>query len=78
MVGWHHPIMDMSFANSRRQRRTGKPGALQSMGLERAGDKLLTEQQTAAIMKSQQSTFAQLVFLQLHFKKALYILSNSP
>ena len=78
MVGWHHPIMDMSFANSRRQWRTGKPGALQSMGLERAGDKLLTEQQTAAIMKSQQSTFAQLVFLQLRFKKALYILSNSP
>ena len=48
------------------------------MGLERAGDKLLTAQQTAAIMKSQQSTFAQLVFLQLRFKKALYILSNSP
>jgi len=78
MVGWHHTIMDMSLANSRRQWRTGKPGALQSTGLERVGHKLATEQQTTTICKSQQSTFAQLVFLQLRFKKALYILSNSP
>ena len=33
------------WANSRRNRRTGKPGMLRSMGSQRAGHKLVTEQQ---------------------------------
>ena len=37
--------MDMSLSNSRRQWRTGKPGMLQSMGSQRIGHNLATEQQ---------------------------------
>ena len=36
---------DMSLRNSGRQGRTGKPGVLQSMGLQRAGHDRATEQQ---------------------------------
>ena len=35
---------DMSWANSRRWWRTGKPGVLQSMGLQRVGHDLATKQ----------------------------------
>ena len=38
--------MDMSCANSRRWWRTRKPGIVQSMGLQRVGHSLATEQQT--------------------------------
>ena len=32
MIGWHHRLNGWVCANSGRQRRTGKPGVLQSMG----------------------------------------------
>ena len=43
MVGWHHLLDGLEFehcislSHSGRQRRTGKPGVLQSIGSERAG-----------------------------------------
>ena len=37
-----------TWANSRRQRRTGKPGMLQSMEWQKVGDDLVTEQQQRA------------------------------
>ena len=37
--------MDMSLSNSGRWRRTGKPGVLQAMGLQRVGHDGATEQQ---------------------------------
>ena len=42
VVGWHHWL---NGANSGRQWRTGKPGMLQSMGLQRVGHNWATEQQ---------------------------------
>ena len=52
MVGWHHWFNGHElnqwtwiWANPERQRRTGKPGMLQSMGLKTGGHNLVTEQQ---------------------------------
>ena len=42
-VGWHH--WTRVLANSRRMWRTGKPDVLQSMGSQRVGHDLPTEQQ---------------------------------
>ena len=42
MVGWHHWLNGVSF---RRWWRTGKPGMLQSTGLQRVGSAWATEQQ---------------------------------
>ena len=42
VVGWHHWL---NGANSGRQWRTGKPGMLQSMGLQRVGHNWATKQQ---------------------------------
>ena len=44
MVGWHH-IRTWVWANSKRYWRTGKPGVLWSMGLQRVGHYWATEQQ---------------------------------
>ena len=38
-------LVDMNQANSGRQRRTEEPGMLQSMGSQRVGHNLATEQQ---------------------------------
>ena len=48
--GWHGWMASSAqwtwvWANSGRQRRTGKPGVLQSMGSQRIGQNLVTEQQ---------------------------------
>ena len=43
MVGWHHQLR--VWANSRRWWRTGKPGVLQSMGLQRVRHDWASEQQ---------------------------------
>ena len=43
MVGWHHQLR--VWASSGRWWRTGKPGVLQSMGLQRVRHNLATEQQ---------------------------------
>ena len=51
MVGWHHQLRDMSLTNSGRWWRTGKPDVQQSIGLQRAGHDLATEQQ-CDLMKS--------------------------
>ena len=44
MVGWHHQWTWVR-TSSRRQRRIGKPGMLQSMGLQRVGHDWAMEQQ---------------------------------
>ena len=44
MVTWHHWLNGHEFEQSWRQWRTGKPGVLQSMGLQRAGQDWATEQ----------------------------------
>ena len=39
MVGWHHGLNEHEFEQTLRDsKRTGKPGMLQSMGLQRVGD----------------------------------------
>ena len=51
MVLWHHQYNGHKFeANSKRQWRTGKPGMLQFMGLQRVGDNLVTEQQQQSVI----------------------------
>ena len=42
-VGWHHRLSGHKFEQV--PGRTGKPGVLQSMGLQRVGHDLATEQQ---------------------------------
>ena len=45
MVGWHHRLNGHEWASSRSWWWIGKPGMLQSMGLQRVGYDLVTEQQ---------------------------------
>ena len=45
MVGWHHSSMDMSLSKLWEIVKDGKPGVLQSMGSQRVGRDLATEQQ---------------------------------
>ena len=45
MVGWHHRLMGHEFEQTGRQRETWKPGMLQSMGQQRVGHYLASEQQ---------------------------------
>ena len=45
MVGWHHRLNGWVWVNSGRWWRTGKPGVLQSMWLQRVGHGWATEQQ---------------------------------
>ena len=49
MTGWHHQLNGRVSANSRRQGRTGNLGMPQSMGSQRVGDDLVTEQQLKII-----------------------------
>ena len=43
MVGWHHRLSGYEFEQA--PGRTGKPGTLQSMGLQRVGHNLAIKQQ---------------------------------
>ena len=45
MVGWHHRLNEHEFKQALGDRRTGKPGVLQSMGSQRVGHDLATEEQ---------------------------------
>ena len=51
MVGWHHWLNGYEWANSERQLKTGKPGVLQSTGLQRGRHDLATEQQQMLFLK---------------------------
>ena len=56
MVGWHHWLNGHEFeASSGRWWRTGKPGVLQSMGLERVRHNWATEQQQLNNLKVKES-----------------------
>ena len=44
MVGWHHWLRGHEFEQTGRQWRTGKPGVLQPVGLQRVGHDWATEQ----------------------------------
>ena len=44
IVRYHHWLNGHGFEQTQRSRRSGEPGMLQSMGLERAGHNLATEQ----------------------------------
>ena len=59
MVGWHHQLNGCT--NSGRWRRTAKPGVLQSMGSQRIGHNLATEQQMQCLPPSLEHFY--------HFKK---------
>ena len=61
MVGWHHQLNGHEFEP---WWRTGKPGALQSVGSQRVGQDLVTEQQpyfnctlTTTVISLQESNF---------------------
>ena len=56
MAGWHHQRIDMHWANFKRGWGTGRPGVLQSMGLQRVGHNWVNEQQ-------QQKTWSVLWFM---------------
>ena len=46
MVGWHHRLNEHEFQQTQRDKWwTEKPGVLQSMGSQRVGHDLVTEQQ---------------------------------
>ena len=45
MVEWHHRLNGHEFEQAGRQWRTGRPGVLQFMGLQRVGHDIVTEQQ---------------------------------
>ena len=63
MFGWHHWVTGHKSEQTRRQWKTGKPGVLQSMGSQRVGHNLVTEQQQQPIILS----FIE-CFLWLHIK----------
>ena len=44
MVGWHHHSMETSVSKPQEIVRTGKPGVLQFMGLQRVRHDLATAQ----------------------------------
>ena len=44
LVGWHHRLNGHESEQTPGERRTGKPGVLQSMGSQRVGHDLATEQ----------------------------------
>ena len=48
-VGWYHWLNAHEFEQARRQRRTGKPGVLQSLGSQRVRHDLATEQQCSML-----------------------------
>ena len=50
MVGWHHQLNGHEFEQTQGDRRTGEPGMLQSMELQRVGHNLVIEQETGMIM----------------------------
>ena len=51
MVGWHHQLNGHEFEQTPGgQWRTGKPGVLHSMGLQRVGHHLVTEQQQWSLL----------------------------
>ena len=52
IVGWHHQLNRRVWANSRRWWRTGKPGVLQSIWLERVFHDWATEQQQLYLKKA--------------------------
>ena len=37
MVGWHHSLTEHEFEQTLGDRKTGEPGVLQSLGLQRVG-----------------------------------------
>ena len=45
MVGWHHWLSGQELEKTLGDRRTGRPGVLQSMGLQRVRHDWVTEQQ---------------------------------
>ena len=45
MIGWHHQLNGHEFEKLW-ETRTGKPGVLQFMGLQRVGHDLVTEKAT--------------------------------
>ena len=45
MVGWHHGFIGYEFGKLQEMVRDRKPDVLQSMGLQRVGHNLATEQQ---------------------------------
>ena len=45
MVGWYHQLSGHEFKQTLGDGRTGKPGVLQFMGLQRVGHDLATKQQ---------------------------------
>ena len=47
MVGWHHGLNGHEFEQIPREWRTGKPGVLQSRGLQRVRHDLAVGQQQA-------------------------------
>ena len=55
MMRWLDSITDWTWiwANSRRWWRTGKPGVLQSMGLQRVGHNLVTAQQRVMVKRQE-------------------------
>ena len=61
---WLDSMTNSMDTNSGRQRRTGKSGVLQSMGLQRVGHNLVTEQQALP------------EFLSLHHSQKLEVISR--
>ena len=57
MVGWHHWLWTWVWASSRSWWWTGRPGVLQSMGLQRAGHDWATELNWIFIMRRNYSGF---------------------
>ena len=45
MVGWHHQLNGYKPEQTQRDRRTGEPGMLQFLGLQRVRHNLVNEQQ---------------------------------
>ena len=50
MVEWHHWVSEHEFEQTSGKWRAGKPGVLQSMGSQRAGHYLATEQQQLLLL----------------------------
>ena len=51
MVGWHHRFGEHEFEQTPGESETGKPGLLQSMGLQRVGHDLAIERASLVAQK---------------------------
>ena len=71
MAGWYHWLNGHESAQTPWQWRTGKPGTLQSMGLQRVGHNLTNEQWLNICIQDERITTLSLIIIHLRLPQWL-------